>query len=93
VLVRKYIKNRNCSTPSIFQDRYVLMSMVFSGCITFWHAILARFYYNSELQRNLDFWAFLIFITAYFVFNLVYIVIIVIQVRVFMLLYHGRETM
>ena len=59
----------------------MLISMILSGCITFWHAGLSRFHYDESLQDRMDFWAFIIFIAAYFVFQLLYIYLTYAQVR------------
>lgn len=54
-------------------DRYVLVSMMFSGFITFWHAILSRFSYSVQVQDKMDFWAFIVFAIGYFFFQLIFI--------------------
>lgn len=60
-------------------DRYVLVSMMFSGFITFWHAILSRFKYDTELQGDMDFYAFIVFAICYFFFQLIFILLILYQ--------------
>ncbi|XP_045184248.2 acetylcholine-gated ion channel acc-4-like [Mercenaria mercenaria] len=60
-------------------DRYVLVSMMFSGFITLWHAVLSRFKYNANLQSKMDFYAFILFAIGYFFFQMLFILIMLYQ--------------
>ena len=58
----------------------MLLSMVLSGLITFWHAILSRFSYDIQLQKTMDFGVFLGFAALYFIFQLSFIFTMLYQV-------------
>ncbi|XP_060558061.1 acetylcholine-gated ion channel acc-4-like [Ruditapes philippinarum] len=60
-------------------DRYVLVSMMFSGIITFWHAVLSRFKYDASLQSKMDFYAFILFAIGYFFFQMIFILVMLRQ--------------
>ncbi|CAG2242566.1 GABRG [Mytilus edulis] len=57
-------------------DVYILFCMIFNFCISIWHAVITRFKDNSD-QDSMDFWAFIIFIIIYSVFQLIYFMIVV----------------
>ncbi|CAC5356537.1 GABRG [Mytilus coruscus] len=57
-------------------DVYILFCMIFNFCISIWHAVITRFNDNSD-QDSMDFWAFIIFIIIYSVFQLIYFMIVV----------------
>ncbi|XP_063437274.1 gamma-aminobutyric acid receptor subunit beta-1-like isoform X3 [Mytilus trossulus] len=57
-------------------DIYILFCMIFNFCISIWHAVITRFKDNSN-QDSMDFWAFIIFIIIYSVFQLIYFMIVV----------------
>ncbi|KAH3838170.1 gamma-aminobutyric acid receptor subunit gamma-3-like [Dreissena polymorpha] len=80
ILILAAISFRNVANQSIPKisylthlDRYNLISMVFQGFICFWHGIVSRFDYDETLQSKLDFWAFIIFLVVYFIYNVVFI--------------------
>ncbi|XP_052083747.1 uncharacterized protein LOC127721109 [Mytilus californianus] len=57
-------------------DVYILFCMLFNFCISIWHAVITRFNDNSD-QDSMDYWAFIIFIIIYSVFQLIYFMIVV----------------
>ena len=63
-----------------FQDRYILISMIFVSLITFWHAILSQFHYDTDLQSRLDFGVFITFAVVYFIFQVIFIIVMMYQV-------------
>lgn len=57
-------------------DVYILFCMIFNFCISIWHAVITRFDGNSD-QGNIDFWAFIVFIIIYCVFQMIYFLVVV----------------
>ena len=54
--------------------------MIFVSLITFWHAVLSRFHYDKNLQSSLDFGVFITFGVVYFIFQAIFIVVMMYQV-------------
>ncbi|KAJ8311110.1 hypothetical protein KUTeg_011338 [Tegillarca granosa] len=62
-------------------DKYILFSMIFNYLVSIWHAIITFFEYDLDLQRWLDFGAFIFFLTVYILFQIFFVLIVVTKVR------------
>lgn len=60
-------------------DRYILGSMAFSWLVCLWHAIISRFDHRPEYQGDLDFWAFIVLIIIYVLFQIVFYLLVLIK--------------
>lgn len=64
----------------IFQDRYILGSMTFNWLVCVWHGIISRFDHNPSYQEDLDFWAFIVLIIIYVIFQVLFYLLVLIKV-------------
>ena len=67
-----------------FQDRYIIGSMTFNWLVCLWHAIVSRFDNNPNYQSDLDFWAFIVLIILYVLFQIVFYLLVLIKVGIYM---------
>lgn len=60
-------------------DRYIIGSMTFNWMVCLWHAIVSRFDHQPDYQQSLDFWAFIVLIILYVLFQIVFYLLVLIK--------------
>ncbi|XP_076453617.1 cys-loop ligand-gated ion channel-like isoform X2 [Babylonia areolata] len=56
-------------------DRYILGNMSFTFLIAVWHGVVTLWDHNSDLQADLDWWAFISFIILYVLLHITFVLI------------------
>ncbi|KAL4216646.1 hypothetical protein ACF0H5_024369 [Mactra antiquata] len=79
----RFVANQNIPKVSYLTllDRYLLTTLIFVAAVTFWHAVVSRFQYDTVLQHDVDFWAFVILAVGYFCFQVVFVLWMIIKKR------------
>lgn len=64
----------------LFQDRYLLVSMLFNYLVCIWHIIVSRFEDDSDTQGTMDLYAFIATVIIYIAYQLAYLIVVVVKV-------------
>ena len=67
--------------PLYFQDRYLLISMLFNYLVCIWHIIVSRFEDDRDSQSSMDLYAFIATIIIYVAYQLSFLIIVTIKVN------------
>lgn len=71
---------KNMSLCHLFQDRYLLVSMLFNYLVCIWHIIVSRFEDDSDTQGTMDLYAFIATVIIYIAYQLAFLIVVVIKV-------------
>lgn len=65
-----------------FQDRYLLISMLFNYLVCIWHIIVSRFEDDSDTQGTMDLYAFIATVIIYIAYQLAFLIVVAVKVLI-----------